>query len=46
MPGYVLMLFLSSSEEYRKKPYFKPRLKTRKQNSIGVLSWLKQKLDW
>ena len=46
MPGYVLMLFLSSSEKYRKKPYFKPRQKTRKQNIIGVLLWLKQKLDW
>ena len=46
MSGYVLMLFLGSSGEHWKKPYFKPRQKTRKQNIIGVLSWLNQKLDW
>ena len=46
MSGYVLMLLLSSSEEYRKKPLSKPRQKNRKQNIIGVLSWLNQKLDW
>ena len=46
MSGYVLMLLLSSSEEYRKKPLSKTRQKNRKQNIIGVLSWLNQKLDW
>jgi len=46
MSGYVLMLLLRSSEEHWKKPLSKTRQKNRKQNSIGVLLWLKQKLDW